>query len=214
MLFPEKTQLNKIIPKTKFIKLANLSNSSRIEMQNNVQRLILSNILRQDTLNVEKGKEVIEIDVFEFTLKKQLLSESLIKEVDENILKHLLFILRKDSLAQLVISYKEKLPNSKCNKVLKLYKSEWQNYDNLKIDIIGLNLDSIFENLVLQISSENVEMGADTNLKSIVEKSIEIEKLERKISMLESKIKSERQFNKKIELKKELREANEQKKLI
>ena len=65
MLFGEKTQLNRIMPKAKFMKLAELSTPVRAEFQNNVVRLILANILRQETTNISKGKNVQEIDVFE-----------------------------------------------------------------------------------------------------------------------------------------------------
>ena len=68
MLFGEKTQLNRIMPKAKFMKLAELSTPVRVEFQNNVDRLILTNILRQETTNISKGKNVQEIDVFEFLL--------------------------------------------------------------------------------------------------------------------------------------------------
>ena len=45
MLFGEKTKLNRIMPKAKFMKLAGLSTNVRNELQNNVERLILANVL-------------------------------------------------------------------------------------------------------------------------------------------------------------------------
>ena len=71
MLFSEKTKLNKIMPKAKFVKLAELSTAVRNEFNNNVERLRLANILRQDTINIPKGKTVVEINVFEFQLKEK-----------------------------------------------------------------------------------------------------------------------------------------------
>ena len=64
MFFSEKTQLNKILPKAKFMKLAELSTPIRAEIQNNVERIILANILRQETINISSGENFKEIDLF------------------------------------------------------------------------------------------------------------------------------------------------------
>lgn len=210
MLFPEKTKLNKIMPKAKFMKFANLSPVAKNELQSNVERLILSNILRMDTINIEKGKDVSEINVFEFLLKDKKMSDNLIKEIDSNVPKHIVFILKNQTEAQLVITYKEKSQNSDKYKVLKIYRSEWQNLEDIKLNISGLNLDTVFNNLISQIACGKIEVRQDETLKDVVEKSIDIEKLERKISQMENKIKKETQFNKQLDLKKELKELQTQ----
>lgn len=210
MLFPEKTKLNKIMPKAKFVKFANLSPVAKNELQSNVERLILSNILRMDTINIEKGKDVSEINVFEFLLKDKKMSDNLIKEIDSNIPKHIIFILKNQTEAQLVITYKEKSQNSDKYKVLKIYRSEWQNHEDIKLNISGLNLDTVFNNLISQIACGNIDITEETSIKDAIEKSIDIDKINRKISQLENRIKKETQFNKQLELKKELKELQVQ----
>jgi len=210
MLFSEKTKLNKIMPKAKFMKFANLSSVGRNELQANIERLILANILRKDTINIEQGKAVKEINVFEFVLKEKKLSDNLIKEIDSNIPKYILFLLRHKDEAQIVISYKEKSLNSDRYKVLKIYRSEWQCFDSIKLEIIGLNLDTVFNNLISQIACGNIVITEETSIKDAIEKSIDIDKINRKISQLENRIKKETQFNKQLELKKELKELQVQ----
>ena len=206
MLFSEKTQLNRIMPKAKFMKLAELSTPVRAEFQNNVEKLILANILRQETTNISKGKNVQEIDVFEFLLKEKQSSNNLIKEIDVAIPKYILFIFKCNNAIQLAISYKEPSINDNKYKVIKTYKTEWQKEENITLEITGLDLDAVYNSFITQIANRQVETDETTDIKSAVEKSINVEKLQKKIETLKSKIRKEPQFNKQLTMKKELKE--------
>ena len=209
MIFPSRTQVNKIMPKARFMKLAELSTASRNELNENVERLIISNTLREDTLNIKKGTYVSEIDVFEILLRTKNLSDRLIKEIDSLIPKNIIYVLKNENMAQLVVSYKEKSLNSSKYKVIKIYRSEWKNYDDITLDINGLNLDVIFNNLLAQIADTKVNVSENSTIKEAVEQSIDVEKLTRKIEQLQNKIRKEPQFNKQLELKKELKRLTE-----
>ena len=54
-------------------------------------------------------------------------------------------------------------------------------------------------------SDGKIETNEEISIKDAVEKSVEIEKLQRKIEQLKNKINKEPQFNKQLELKKELK---------
>lgn len=206
MNFPEKTILNRIMPKAKFMKMAELSTVSRNELNSNVDRLILANVLRKDTINVLPGENINEIDVLEFNLKKKSLSDNLIKDIDSSVPKHIIYCLRYENEAQIVITFKEKNIKNDKYKVVQLYKTEWLNYDNIYLEIKGLNLDAVFENFISQIAGDKIEVKQETTLKEVIEKSIDIDKLQKKITVLQNKINKEKQFNKQLELKKELKE--------
>lgn len=205
MLFGEKTKLNRIMPKAKFMKLAGLSTNVRNELQNNVERLILANVLNKSTTNFAKGKEVEEIDVFEFLLKTKEVSNALVKEIDSSIPKHILFVFKCENKVQLAVSYKEKTATENRYKVVKTYKSEWLNADEVNLEIKGLDLDAVFNNFITQIADGKVEIDEITDIKQAVETSVNKEKLQRKIDQLKNKIRREPQFNKQLVLKNELK---------
>lgn len=194
------------MPKAKFMKLAELSTPVRAEFQNNVERLILANILRQETTNISKGKNVQEIDVFEFLLKEKQVSNNLIKEIDVAIPKYILFVFKCNNAIQLAISYKEPSINDNKYKVIKTYKTEWQKEENITLEITGLDLDAVYNSFITQIANGQVETDETTDIKSAVEKSINVEKLQKKIETLKSKIRKEPQFNKQLTMKNELKE--------
>lgn len=205
MLFGEKTKLNRVMPKAKFMKLAGLSTNVRNELQNNVERLILANILNKSTTNFAKGKEVEEIDVFEFLLKTKEVSNALIKEIDSSIPKHILFVFKCENKVQLTVSYKEKTATENRYKVIKTYKSEWLNADEVNLEIKGLDLDAVFNNFITQLADGKVKIDEITDIKQAVETSVNKEKLQRKIDQLKNKIRREPQFNKQLVLKNELK---------
>ena len=203
-MFPAKTSFNKIMPKSKFLKMTDLSTQARKEFEENVDRLILANILRKDTINIEAGETVSEIDVLEILLKQKQLSDKVIREIDSNIPKSIIFYLRYDDKAQLAISFKER--GKENFKVVKIYRTEWLNHKELKLEIRGLNLDSVFCGFIEQIADGKIELNEETNIKEAVEKSVDREKLEKQILQLENKLKKEKQFNKQLEIKNQLKE--------
>ena len=90
------------------------------------------------------------------------------------------------------------------------YKSKWQKTEDIKLEIKGLSLDAAFNNFIEQIAEGRLEVAEEQTMKEAVEKSVANEKLQRKITQLESKIKKEPQFNRQLELKKELKILKEQ----
>ena len=85
-MFPKKTEINKPF-KTKLVQ--HLSGIEKKELQQNAEKVTLSNTLRQDTLNVEKGKRFVEIFVFDYFLKDKKVSDNLITVIEKIINKHI-----------------------------------------------------------------------------------------------------------------------------
>lgn len=204
MEFPLKTKVNKLF-KTKI--LQHLYSDEKKELQTKVDKIVLSNTLRQDTLNVEKGKNFVEIFVFDYWLNDKNISDKLITAMEKIFPKYLIHILHYKNDTKIVISYKEKTQANQI-KVVKIYHSEWQ--ENIELKINGLDIDSIFENFISQIAGNKIEITQESTLKEVIEKSVDVEKLQKKITALEKKINNEKQFNKQIELKKELKELKSQ----
>lgn len=189
--------------KAKFMKFAELSTASRKEMSENVERLRMANTIKESTIHIEKGKNVVEINVFEIMLKTKEFSDRLVKEIDSAIPKNIVYVLRYEDKAQLVVSYKEKSQNSSKYKVIKIYRTEWKNYKEFELVINGLNLDIVFNNILQQIAEDKVKIEDHSTIKETIEKSIDIEKLKKKIAQLDKKIAKEPQMNKIFALKKE-----------
>jgi hypothetical protein len=209
--FPKSTFYNIRVPKQKFY--------SKLSIAGNLEKLFIREIdsiiwkykLSSDTLNISIGTYVTEIQIFEIILKEQNLSQSIIEFIDREIPYHLVFILKYKDLGQLCISFKEQSKNRQGKfKVDSIYKSPWMNYDELSLEIDGLDLDKVYENFLIQISGGNLEIKENSNVKEAVEKSKEKEKLHAYIKKLENRIKNEKQFNRQVKMMGELRTAKKQ----
>lgn len=73
----------------------------------------------------------------------------------------------------------------------------------LKID--GLNIDKIYENFVRQIAGDVLQFPKSESLKESVERDAKRKQLEKKIAALKTKIRSEKQLNKQMQLNAELK---------
>ena len=208
--FPPSTVFNKWVPKKKFYE--NLSISSRIEKQfvTEIESVYWTHKLSPETLNVSPGTRVTEIEVFEVNLKEQQVSNNLIATIDREIPYHLVFVLRYEGRAQLMISYKEESKSREDKfKVDSYYRTDWIDYEKLTLRIEGLDLDRIYENFISQIAGDALNIEKAEDIRDAVMIAKEIDSLETYIAKLEKKIQKEKQFNLKVKFNQELRKAKE-----
>jgi len=205
MNFPERTKLNKIMPKAKFIKMIGFNAPAKNEFQANVERLVLANILRKDTINIVAGKNVQEINVLELTLKTKSVSDNLLKEIDAVVPKYLIYLLKYQDKVQLAINYKEKSGSNNKFKVLTTYRTDWIESSDFNLKIEGLNLDTVLNNFIIQLADGRIETTENTEIKDAVEKSIDIDKLEKKLTQAQKKMWNEKQANTQLELSREVK---------
>lgn len=208
---PESTFYNKKIPKQKFYDKLSISNSLENQFVKEIESIIWKNKISHETVNLNKGKVVAEIEVFEINLKGQDINQSVIEFIDREIPYHLVFVLKHRDMGKICISYKEEKKSKEGKfKVDSFYKTEWQKFDELELNIEGLDLDKVYENFLVQIADGKLNTDDGTGIKDAVEKNKEREKLEEYIRKLENKVKNEKQFNRQVTLMGELRKAKKQ----
>ena len=202
--FPQTTYFGKLIPKTKFY--------DKLTIDKKVERSFIDQIasvrwvhkLSADTLNVSKGNTVDEIEVFLIKLKTPELDINVLKQMDRQLPYHLIFILEFDGKIQVWTSYKEESTGA-AFKVGSYYHTDWVTEDSFSLSITGFNMDTVYENLVRQIAGDTLAQVQDERLKESVERQAEREKLEKEIERLRKKIRNEKQFNRQVELNKQLK---------
>jgi hypothetical protein len=209
--FPAGTVFNKKIPKQKFYDKLDVSNRIQQMFVQEIESVYWTHKLSPETLNVSPGTNVTEIQVFEITLKEQRVSDNLIATIDREIPYHLVFLLRYTEQAQLVIGYKEESKSREDKfKVNSYYHTDWTDYDKLTLNIEGLDLDRIYENLISQIAGDRLNLEKAEDIRDAVMIAKEIDSLETYITKLEKRIRNEKQFNLQVKLKQQLRAAQEE----
>lgn len=197
--FPQTTEFNKRIPKQKFYENMDVSPALKRIFVDQIKQIRWRNKLATSTMNIAPGETVTEIEVIEIKLASSQLNEAVLKRIDKEIPYHILFILSFEGKVQAWIGYNEAGEGgNNAFKVNKYYHTEWMPQDELNLKIEGLNMDKIWENLIIQVGGVEVEQG-----KSLVEQ-IQIDeqkaKLQKEIDKLEKQARNEKQPNKKFEL--------------
>ena len=204
--FPQTTEFNKRIPKQKFYENLDVSPALHRVFVEQIRLVYWRNKLAASTLNIAAGEAVTEIEVFEVRLNNPQFDEAVLKQIDKEIPYHILFILTCDDKAQAWISYKEAVASgSNAFKVSRYYHTDWMSEDALNLSIDGLNMDAVYENLVRQIAGDKLQTDSGESLKESVERDEKKKQLEKQIAALESKMRREKQLNRRMEMNAELK---------
>ena len=204
--FPVSTEFNKRIPKQKFYENLDVSPTLRRVFVDQIRLVYWRNKLAASTLNIAAGEVVSEVEVFEVRLNETKLDEAVLKQIDKEIPYHILFILTCDGKAQAWIGYKEAAASgSSAFKVNRYYHTDWMPEDELQLRIDGLNMDTVYESLVRQIAGDKLQADSGESLKESVERDEKKKQLEKQIAALESKMRREKQLNRRMEMNAEFK---------
>lgn len=204
--FPASTEFNKRIPKQKFYENIDITSSLKRVFVERIRLIYWRNKLAATTLNLAAGEAVKEIEVFEVRLNVPQLDEAVLRQIDKKIPYHILFILTYNGKAQAWIGYKEAaVTGSNVFKVSRYFHTEWVNEDEMQFHVDGLNMDAVYENLVRQIAGDALQANYGESLQTSVERDEKRRQLEKQIAALKSKMRKEKQLNRRMEISAELK---------
>lgn len=205
---PKTTEFNKRIPKQKFYENINVTPALRRIFVEQIKVVYWRNKIAPSTINLEAGNDVTEIEVFEVKLNRVHLDVSVLRQIDKEIPYHIIFLLEFEGKYQAWTAYKEKAGSgSSAFKVDTYYHTDWLLEDVLVLKLDGLNMDSVYENYVRQIAGDALHVASSEteSLKESVERSKQIQLLQKQVVTLQKKIRKEKQLNRQIELNAELK---------
>lgn len=211
---PKTTEFNKRIPKQKFYEHINVTPALRRIFVDQIKVVYWRNKIAPSTINLEAGNDVTEIEIFEVKLNYIPLDVSVLRQIDKEIPYHIIFLLEYEGKYQAWTAYKEKAGSgSNAFKVDTYYHTDWFLEDELILKLDGLNMDTVYENYVRQIAGETLRAtttGELESLKESVERSKQIQLLQKQIVTLQKKIRKEKQLNRQMELNVELKRLKKQ----
>lgn len=195
---PEATEIRKNIFKNKIYNKykKELSGNKKEKFDREISKIIITNEISEKTIKIPKTEEISSIFIIEIDLKTRDYTESNIVLITRLFGQNILYILNYKDQYKLAI-FKDKL-----------ITSQWKKEEEIDLKLQGLNLSSIWDNLVIQVGDIEVEEG------KTLEEQIEIderrEKLEKLIIKTKKKMAREIQAKKKHQLFKELKKYKEE----
>lgn len=193
---PEITELHKSLPKSQIYKKFQFSNSQQTKFDADISRIDIVNEVSSRTIpSIQQGKKINSIYVLSVTLKTKDYDSKNIEKISKMIPQNLVFALQYEEEIQLAVF---------CEKI---FTTSWIHETKATLELKGLNFDEVWENIIRQI--EGGEWDSNLSLSKNIELKERKEKLQKEIDVLKKKMKNEKQFNRQIEIKAEIRRLEE-----
>ena len=203
---PKSTEFNKRIPKQKFYENLSVTPALKRVFVDQIKVIYWRNKVAATTMNLAVGDIVTEVEVFEVKLLSPQLEVSVLRQIDKEIPYHIVFLLEYDGKYQAWTAFKEAAcSGNNAFKVGTYYHTEWLAESELPLKVDGLNIDKVYENFVRQIAGDALQAENTESLKEAVVGDNRRQELRRQISVLQQKLRKERQFNKQVEINQQIK---------
>lgn len=210
--FPLSTIVDKNVPKNAFFGRASVEQKSTLKdfLTREFESIVWLYKLAPATLNVEDGEYVHEIDVFYCRMKENEYSIKPFSAMDELLPRHTVFIIEYGEKFDLLMHHKEMSvvhgeQKWKCG-VSEIQRDIRIDADTLNIQ--GQSMDVVYNGLLSQISG--LSASTREEYKEQVDLRKQIEFLWKQVTVLQKKIKAEKQFNRQMELSAEMRKLKKE----
>ena len=188
---PRTTEIRKQISKKAVYTKFQMNTAAKEKFDADISKVVLVNEVNPDSVNILAGENVRGFFVMLVVLKKRDFDEKIIAALSKMIKQNILFVLEYEGESKLAIYH------------TKLMQTDWKSTDEQRIELQGLNLDKVWENIVIDVSGLNIEEG--NTLDQQIETDEKRRKLEKEIEKLEKQARAELQPKKKFELVQEKR---------
>ena len=193
---PETTEMNQPLPKKAIFERFKPSPADRQRLDAEIRRLVIVNEVSSLTINIAAGNNVYAFYVVLVSLKDAKCDMKNVSLLSKLIPQNMLFVLEYENSARLAVF-----------RAGRVIQSEWKPLKEWKIRLTGLNLDTVWENIIAQIGGVEIAEGSTLDEQLVADN--EGEKLRQRIERLEKQARSEKQPRRKWELAEEVRKLRE-----
>lgn len=197
---PEKANIKQPLTKKLVYEKFGLSAQERNKFDNSVHKMALIGEVSEKTVTISPGKDVSRFFIMEVQLQSRQYDKKSISLLFKLIPQNILLILRTETDYRFAI-FKETL-----------IEGEWEKLENLHIELIGIDLDVVWENIIKTIGSIEISDGKTLSEQIIVNE--QVRKIDAQIKSLMNKMHREKQPRKKHKIFEEIQRLEEQKRLL
>lgn len=210
---PQSTEVKRPLPKAQLYKRFDWKPSQRESFDDEVSSLDFVNWIAPRTLPaIAEGTEVKEIFVIEVSLKNRDYDPKNIVLLAKSIPQRVIYLLRFEDEVMLAVFY------------TRLFLTPWQHAEGMSLQVNGLNLDAVWENIVRDIgniplvgtslcdvtnaNTSQVQHAKGMSLQDQIVADEQRAKIERQIAALERQMNATKQPRRKRELFLELKKIS------
>ena len=188
---PKSTEMNKQLPKKAIYAKFQMNTAAKDKVDADISRIVIVNEISPSRINIPAGEEVGSFFVLLVALKKKDFDEKTIAALS----KLILFVLEFEGQSKLAI-YRTKL-----------MQTDWKPTESCTLELRGLTLDKVWENIVVDIGEVSIADG--NTLDEQIAADERRQKIEKEIAKLEKQARAEKQPKKKFELVQQIRKLRQ-----
>ena len=195
---PQSTELRKAVHKKLiFAKFpGELSGDRKKRFDSDISKIGIVNEISPSSINIKEGETINSIFVVQIELKTKNYDERNVKLISKLFGQQLLIILKHEADYQLAVYH------------TKLLYSDWKSISEIELHLNGLDLDSMWLNMVEQVSGIIPKHGNSLDEQIAVEE--EKAKLIKQIDDMEKQARKETQSKKKFDMFQRMKEYQKQ----
>lgn len=183
---PKATEMSKQLPKKAIYAKFQMNTAAKEKIDADISRITIVNEIAPNKVNIPAGDEVKNFFVLLVSLKRKEFDEKTIATLSKLIPQNILFILGYGNESKLAIYH------------TKIMQTDWKPTESCTIELRGLNLDKVWENIVVDIGGVSIADG--NTLDEQIEADERRQRIEKEIAKLEKQARTEKQPKKKFEL--------------
>ena len=193
---PKSTELSKQLPKNAIYAKFQMNTAEKAKIDADISRITIVNEVTAAKIHIADGELVKSFFVLLVALKRKDFEDKTIITISKLIPQNMLLVLEFDGEAKLATYH------------TKLMQTEWKPQEDLSIELKGLNMDAVWENIIVQIGSITIAQG--NTLDEQIAANEQRAKLQKEISRLEKLARAEKQPKKKFELAQQVKMLKKQ----
>lgn len=190
--FPKSTEVNKQLPKKAIYNKFQLNTVTKAKIDADISRITIVNEVSSERINIADGENIKSFFVICVLLKNKVFDPKNIATLSKLVPQNILFVLEYQDEVKLAINH------------TRLLQSQWMSKENASVELKGMNLDTVWENIVVQVGDVDIKEGKTLEEQIITDE--QQEKLQKEIARLEKQARAEKQPKKKFELVQKINE--------
>lgn len=205
--WPVAAKFGRVVPKTKFYEHGATSTALRQKFVTEVQRITWAYKLAEATINLPGSADVPEIQIFQIDAKDDDIPEAVLAAIDKAVKTPIIFeIVQGEGAARRIrMVATPKQASSGTPKLGVYYSTGWQPEDVHRKPLpTAITLPALYTALLGPLTPLLARSGE--GLSEVAARLESVRKLEREIAALERRLSNEPQLNRKIELRRELKD--------
>ncbi|MBA1446586.1 MAG: DUF4391 domain-containing protein [Chromatiales bacterium] len=207
--YPKQAAFGRVVPKNKIYQHAKPSSAVKQRFVSQIDKIVWLYKLASETINLTSCRAVPEIEIFEVQLKTPELTEEVLRSIDQAIPFPIIFELRYQEQVRLTAAYKRPSEADGAKWVVDGYlSSPWLPVDTERAPLpVSLDLERLYDQLLRALLP--MQGRAGEALKDQINRYAEIQRKEKECNKLESRLRREKQFNRKVEINAQLRSVQQ-----